>query len=207
MLYKIKRGESEHGYDFVIASDIATQLIISFYLEEPYRAHLKTQLVSDSYNRIFSRSITAGRIFLSYMIHKVIEGNLGKIENDAVGNYGLAIFAILRCIKEILSIDPKGKELIENPDEEVSGNFDLLNKAFTELLNFVLIDVNAFIAEYISDHEGFFDYKNLFKSKDFISRMLAEVIKGWKRALVRNPEDSFERIFEKLSNEINEDKN
>jgi hypothetical protein len=72
VLYMIKRGESTIGYDDVIDIDYAGQLIKSFYFDEPYKTHLKTSFYGDEYENLFSRKMNSQKIYLAYIIHKII---------------------------------------------------------------------------------------------------------------------------------------
>jgi hypothetical protein len=199
VLYMIKRGESTEGFDNVIEIDFAGQLITSFYFEEPYKTHLKNNFYGDDYERIFSRNMTCQRIFLSYYIYKIITDNIEKIDNIPVRNYGLAKFSFLRIMKSILSDDEVGRNLIENPNNYVIGaNFENLKEAITKLFALVALDINGFIAEYMSE-VPLFDYKNLFKNKEFCDKLNISVLTGHKKSIVRHPEDSFKSIYNEIS--------
>jgi hypothetical protein len=99
-------------------------------------------------------------------------------------------------MKSILADDKIGLNLIDSPDEYViNENFLKLKKAFTKLFELVALDINGFIAEYMNEVE-LFDYKNLFKNKEFCDRMNINVLTGHKKSIVRHPEDSFKAIYE-----------
>lgn len=198
VLYMIKRGESTIGYDHIIDIDYAAQLILSFYFDQPYKTHLKASFYGDGYESIFSRNMNCQKIYLAYIIHMAIINNVEKIDNIPVRNYGLARFTILRIIKSIMQDDELGKELIIDPETFVIGtNFYTLSKAVNKLFELVALDFNGFITEYISTVE-LFDYKNLFKNKDFCDRVNTNVLTSHKKSVVRHPEDSFKSIFESL---------
>jgi hypothetical protein len=199
VLYMIKRGESTIGYDDVIDIDYAGQLIKSFYFDEPYKTHLKTSFYGDEYENLFSRKMNSQKIYLAYIIHKIIIENIDSIENVPARNYGLAKFAILRIIKSIIYDDLLGAEIIENPNnyviEPIKSN---LIGAVKKLFELVALDINGFIADYIPTVE-LFDYKNLFKNKEFCDKINTAVLISHKKSVVRHPEDSFKAIFESLT--------
>jgi len=200
VLYKIKRGEDEQGFNDVINMDFGAQLIESFYLEKPHNTHLKNKMFTERYGDIFSRKIGPENIYLAYTIHRIILENIKEIENLPMRNYGLSRFAILRFIKTILEKDPKGKEIIENPevclDEQ---NITILEESLKYLFKLIAMDINAYIKNFIEEHEGFFDYKNLFKRENFIVRMNNEIFSAHKKGLIRHPEDAFKEIIKKFS--------
>lgn len=201
VLYRIKRGESPIGFDDVIDIDYAGQLIKSFYFDEPYKTHLKTSFYGDEYENIFSRKMTCQKIYLTYLIHNTIIDNIDKIENVPVRNYGLARFTILRIIKSIINDDELGLAIIENPNDYVNEPIRTkLSTSIKKLFELVALDINGFITEYISTVE-LFDYKNLFKKKEFCDRMNTAVLTSHKKSVVRHPEDSFQAIFESLTAE------
>jgi hypothetical protein len=142
---------------------------------------------------------TTKEYFLSYYIYKIITDNIEKIDNIPVRNYGLAKFSFLRIMKSILSDDEVGRNLIENPNNYVIGaNFENLKEAITKLFALVALDINGFIAEYMSE-VPLFDYKNLFKNKEFCDKLNISVLTGHKKSIVRHPEDSFKSIYNEIS--------
>lgn len=192
----IKRGENTIGYTSIIEIDFAGQLITSFYFEEPYKTHLKNNFYGDDYENLFSRNMTCQKIYLPFIIDELIKENILKIDNIPVRSYGLAKFSFLRIMKSILADDELGRSIIENPNNYVTGNNLLqFKKTIIKLFELVALDINGFIAEYMTSVE-LFDYKNLFKNKDFCDKMNINVLTGHKKSIVRHPEDSFKAIFE-----------
>lgn len=199
VLYMVKRGENTLGYHEVIDIDFAAQLIKSFYFDEPYKTHLKTSFYGDEYENIFSRNMNCQNIYLAFIIHRVIIENIDEIDNIPVRNYGLARFTILRIIKSILQDDELGAEIINNPNEYVNDiNLENLKIAIKKLFKLVALDINGFITEYISTTD-LFDYKNLFKNKEFCDRINTNILTSHKKSVVRHPEDSFKSIYESTS--------
>ena len=199
VLYRIKRGESSIGYDDIIDTDYAGQLIKSFYFDEPYKTHLKSNFYGEEYENIFSRKMTCQKIYLTYLIHNTIINNIEKIENIPMRNYGLARFTILRIIKSIMNDDELGSAIIDTPNEYVINPLkDQFLNAIKKLLELVALDINGFITDYIATVE-LFDYKNLFKNKEFCDRMNTAVLTNHKKSVIRHPEDSFKAIFESLT--------
>jgi hypothetical protein len=196
VLYMIKRGENTIGYNEIIDIDFAGQLIKSFYFDEPYKTHLKTSFYGDEYENIFSRNMSCQKIYLAFIIHKIIIENIEKIENIPVRNYGLGRYTILRIIKSIIEDDELGIEILKNPNSYIlSPNINRLKVSVKKLFELVALDINGFITEYIADIE-LFDYKNLFKKKEFCDKINVNVLTSHKKSVVRHPEDSFKSIYE-----------
>lgn len=199
VFYMIKWGENTTGYDDVIDIDYTGQLITAFYFEEPYKTHLKTSFYGENYENLFSRNMSCQKIYLSFIIRKIIIENIEKFDNIPVRSYGLARFSFLRIIKSILIEDELGKTILESPDEYViAPMIKPLREAITKLLELVALDINGVIADYMSQ-PGLFDYKNLFKNKEFCDKLNIDVLTGHKKSIIRHPEDSFKAIFEKIN--------
>jgi len=195
VFYNIKKGEQISEYDEVINIDLAGQLITAFYREEPHKTHLKTNFYSDKYEELFSRKMNCKKIYLAFLCYSVILDGLEKIDNLPVRGYGLARFSILRIIRVILEDDTLGKKIIDNPDDYLMGdNLEKLKKAMTKMFNLIALDLNSFISEYITEEE-FFDYKNLFKNKEFVDKLKTSVLTSHKKTIVRHPEDKFVNIY------------
>lgn len=198
--YLIKRGEIAEKHQVSIPIDYAAQLITAFYFEESYKTHLKTNFFSNDYEKIFSRNMNCHKIYLAHVVFSSINTLIEKVENEKVRAYGLARFSILTVIKKILENDELGKKILITPSEylkrEVIKHFkDSINKLF----NLIVLDYNAFIYEFSKDQK-FFDYKNLFKNKEFCEKLTNAVLTAHKKAVVRHPEDSFEQIYTEFQN-------
>lgn len=195
VFYQIKRGETAEKHQETITIDYAAQLITAFYLGESYKTHLKTNFFSSDYEKIFSRDMNCHKIFLAHTIFSSICNAIDKIEDEKVRAYGLARFSILTIIKRILENDTIGKEVLLDPQKYLQeSNLNKLSGAITKLFSLVALDYNDFIIEY-NNENGFFDYKNLFKNKEFCEKLTNGVLNAHKKAIIRHPEDSFENIY------------
>ncbi|EID85070.1 AIPR protein [Treponema sp. JC4] len=195
IFYNIKKGEIASGGQEYIKIDFAGQLIKAFKFEESYKTHLKTSFFGEEYGTIFSKAITCHYIYMSYLVYKVIEDNSSLIENEAVRVYGLAKFSLLTIMEIILKNDTKGKEILEKPEQFLTNELrEKFIKAITLLFKLVVLDFNAFINEK-SENNSFFDYKNLFKNKEFCTSMYTQILTDHKKSIIRHSDDSFEVIY------------
>ena len=103
--YIRKRGEDEEGHQEIIDRDFAAQLIAAVYLQEPHNTHLKQHLFGTDYSRIFSRKITAEKIYLAKLIYDVVKQKAALLDNEKIRGYGLALFFFTHVIAEILAED------------------------------------------------------------------------------------------------------
>lgn len=196
VMYQRKRGEDETGYDEVIERDFAAQLISSVYLQEPHNTHLKQYLFGSNYTRVFSRKITAEKIYLAKMIHEIIEQDSSLLQNEKIRGYGLALFFFTHVIAEILSEDILGKHILEDPKPYVTLQKEKFCNAIRKLWELMTPDINWEIDEYTQENGNFFDYKNLFKNSQFVKSMTGKIKKDYTKATRKDSTNEFEKIFE-----------
>ncbi len=201
VLYKIKRGESETGYDEVIEIDFAAQLIESLFNNAPWTTYVKATLFSEHYYKIFSRNITAEKIYLANVIYEIIKSNSSLLHNEQIRSYGLARFFFTHLIGEMMKEDELGKLVLANPKEYVTTDLTILKNTISKLWGLITPDINAYIDKYGEEHENFFDYKNVFKNSSFVKEMTRQIKADQERILIRHPEDSFKSIFETFKTE------
>lgn len=198
ILYKRKKGESITAYTTVIEKDFAAQLIVSIYLKKPHYTHLKQKLFGEEYTNIFSRTINAEKIFLCYLLYNIIESNSTLLTNERLRSYGLAIFFFSFVIAEIMRESTFGQEILNNPCEFVTVNKDITVDSIKKLWGLITPDIDFEIEEYISQQQGFFDYKNVFKNSDFVESMARKIKSAYTRLTRRNINDSFENIYNEI---------
>jgi len=200
VLYRRQRGHSKERYDEVIERDFAAQLVAAFYLKEPNITYVRNRLFTDRYYDIFSIHTTPAKIYLANAIYDVIAENVDRLDFKPVRNYGLARFFMLHVVGELLRQDPKGQEILRDPDGYVKEeNLRVFKEAVKRLFLLVVFDIDNFISDWTKEHDNFFDYKNFFKNGDRVREMTQTVTTAYKKQLVHHPEDSFSRIFESIS--------
>ncbi len=200
VFYLIKRGEIPANQQVTISIDYAAQLITALYLGESYKTHLKTNFFSVDYEKIFSRNMDCHKIFLAHIIFTSICNSIEKVENEKVRAYGLARFSILTTMKKILEDDNFGKKVLLSPEKYLQkDNLETFSKSIDKLFSLIVLDFNEFINEFTNGHK-FFDYKNLFKNKEFCEKLVNSVSVSHKKSVIRHPEDSFEEIYNSFQN-------
>lgn len=196
VLYKIKNGESEAGYQQVIDNDFAAQLITSFYLKEPYTVHQKTQIFTDNYMKIFNMHINASYIYLLNEMYRAIDDNCNQIEDEGIRSYKLTRFFFLYIFRLILEGDAIGKELLNNPSEFEAKYKAACYSAFTKLFNLLVVDFNYLVTEEKQKVDGYFDYKNALRNSNEVTKLTGNITVAYKRQLVRHPEDAFSQLIQ-----------
>ena len=198
ILYKRKRGESEEGFNEIIEKDFAAQIIEAVYFDRPHNTHLKQKLFGEEYTKIFSRKINAEKIYLASMLYNIIDENSELLDIEKIRNYGLSLFFFSHILSEIMKKDELGKEILENPKDFVTTNKSVLIKALKKIWELITPDINLDLEEYTTEHEDFFDYKNVFKNNQFIQTMTGKIKSDYIRLTRRNAADSFSSIYNQL---------
>jgi len=195
ILYKRKRGESEEGFNEIIEKDFAAQIIEAVYFGRPHNTHLKQKLFGEEYARIFSRKINAEKIYLASILYNIINKNSELLDNEKIRNYGLSLFFFSHILSEIMKEDELGKEILENPKGFVTKNKSVLAEALKKIWGLMTPDINYDLEEYTTEHENFFDYKNVFKNSHFIQTMTGRIKSDYIRLTRRKTTDSFSSIY------------
>ncbi|MBC8275761.1 MAG: AIPR family protein [Chloroflexi bacterium] len=197
--YVRKRGETVQAGSEIIEKDFAAQLIEAVYYSGPHNTHLKQKLFGEEYNRIFSRRINAEKIYLAYILYKTVKDNADLLEKEQIRTYGLSIFFFAYALSEILRRDHLGQQILDNPREYITVRRDTLVSALKRMWELITPDINADIDEYTSEHEGFFDYKNVFKNSNFVDYLVRRIRADYERLTRRNQHDAFSEIFNNLA--------
>lgn len=194
ILYNIKRGELEQGYDIVIRNDFAAQLIASFILKEPYTAHQKTQIFTENYYRIFSRHISPQLVFLLYEIYRNVDKNCASIKNAGARDYKTTRFFFIYLFREIFDKDEIGSKLLLDADSFYKTYKDKYEGAFDKLSQMLVLDFNNYVADQEEDNQ-YFDYKNILRNAQMTERMARQIITDYSKGLIHHPEERFSKLL------------
>lgn len=200
VLYRIKKGESEDGYEEIIEKAFAAQLIEAVYLSKPHNTHLKQKLFGEEYPVIFSRNIKAEKIYLASLLYETVESNSGLLDNEKIRSYGLSLFFFSHILATIMKEDELGKNILENPTEFVTSNKEVLTDTLIKIWKLITPDINFDIEEFTTKNDDFFDYKNVFKNKEFVQTMTNKIKSDYIRLTRRNSVDSFSEIYKTFLN-------
>jgi hypothetical protein len=157
---------------------------------------LKQQLFGSDYTRIFSRKISAEKIYLAKMIYEVIDQNSGLLKNEKIRGYGLALFFFTHVITDILAEDDLGKSILEDPKLYVTTHKNKFIAAIKKLWELMSPDIDWEIDEFTQENGNYFDYKNLFKNSQFVRSMAGKIKKDYTKATRKDPTNEFTKIFE-----------
>jgi len=198
VLYRRKKGEDITGYDELIDKDFAGQLILAVYQKEPHNTHLKNYIFGPNYSKIFSRKITAEKIYFIKQIYDVVKQNVHRLSNEQLRDYSLSLFFFVFSISEILREDELGKKILEDPLAYVTENKEILLEALNKLWDLITPDINFEIDEYTRENDNFFDYKNLYRNSQFVKSMSGKIIRDYVKDTRKNKNNSFSEIYRSI---------
>jgi hypothetical protein len=159
---------------------------------------LKQNLFGASYTRIFSRKITAEKIYLAKLIYETVKQNALLLKNEKIREYGLATFFFTHVVADIFREDDLGNKILETPKPFVTTQKDKFVNAVKVLWELITPDINLELEEYTKENENFFDYKNLFKNSQFVNSMTGRIKKEYTKSTRKNPAYAFTKIYESL---------
>jgi hypothetical protein len=166
---EIKRGETkQHGKK--ISNEDAGLLLMAFDLGEPWATHRKYQIFDEKYSDIFGRpEVTADRIVLLQVISEAITEALPNVENQLIAKYGLARYALVYIVHNILEKDALFSELTTNPGNFVRDKADRtrFSAAVSAIVGDVVEGLNSEVAEYGED----FDYRDKLRDEQWVGEL------------------------------------
>jgi len=190
--YVIKAGEQVSSTEGV-SNDRAGQLIMALYLDEPYNAHQKYRVFGTDYERVFGREINAAKIFLAYLLYDAMQSATERIEDPLIRAYQLTKFVLLGVLGPVLRRDASGAKIVGNPSSYLPKHRTTIARAVAAVAAQLVTDFNYYVKE--KQASDYYDYKSEFKSPEKYRALSLELQKQFERALLRHPEDSFDRIF------------
>jgi hypothetical protein len=191
--YAIKAGDEGSG-SVVITNDRAGQWLMALYVGEPYNAHQKYRIFGSEYERVFGRDVSAEQIFLAYLASQAIEGVINKIDDPLIQEYQLTKLILLGIAGAILRKDDAGKMLLDSPQQLLPANESEVSNALQTFAALLIPDLNYYIGEK-KQGTGYYDYKSAFKSADEYASLLQEMQRSYAKAVVKHPEESFDKIL------------
>jgi AIPR protein len=181
--YAIRRGEKVLATR-VLTNERAAQLIMAVYLEESWNAVRKVVLFGDAYQRIFSRKITAAKLFVLSLLDDAIEGVRDELRDELKSSFASVRFTLVGLLADVLRLNKAGKELLEEPEKWLPDRAPAVSEKLGELAVEVADSFNFFVEEEQRQaNEGVvhFDPKTAFKSRKGVRRAQLEVKKEAKR--------------------------
>lgn len=192
--FTIRRGESIAAGE-VLSNESAAQMVMAVYLGEPWNAVRKVRLFDADYHRIFSRAVSAHKLYLINVLVTAIEDARARLRPDLASSFSSIRFTLAFLLAEVLGQTEQGKALLESPERFLPDLRADVEAALTSLAQEVAESTNAFVeseeAE-AAERDEIYDPKVAFKSRGGVQRLETEVIRLSKRLAQRDPSYFFQ---------------
>ena len=150
--------------------------------------------MGSEYERVFGRGVNAEQIYLAYLASQAIEGVIQEIDDPLIQEYQLTKLILLGIAGAILRKDDAGRVLLDSPQKLLPAKEPKVSNALQTFAALLIPDLNYYIGEKKRE-TGYYDYKSAFKSADEYESLLQEMQRSYAKAVVKHPEESFDRIL------------
>jgi hypothetical protein len=190
LFYDIRRGQPGDGELDRLDNQLAAQMLMAVWLEEPWNAVRKVKLFDQDYHRIFRRA-TADRLYLAYLINKSCEGVQGKLRPELQTSFASVRHTMTYLIGKLVGQSERGVELLERPERWLPGKTDEVMKELDYFAQFAADETNFYVEDREEARQGDsdappFDPKITFKSSTGVRPLERQVVQAY-RALDRRP--------------------
>ena len=191
--YEIKRGEvNDPGTP--LSNETIGLYLMAFDLKEPWATHRKYQVFEDRHADLFARpEVTADRIVLCQVIVETIETAVPRINNKLCARYVLTKYFLLYAVRQILENDDLANEILTQPRVFVRQTIDRnrFRECIQELVNDIVIDLNAEIDEYGDD----FDYRDKMRDAAWVKDLSKKIVGDHQKLVNRGRIKSFSETW------------
>lgn len=129
-----------------------------------------------------------------YLTSRAIDSVIHSIDDPLIQDYQLTKLILLGIAGAILRKDVAGKPLLDFPEKLLPAKELQIGKALETFAALLIPDLNYYIGEKKKE-TGYYDYKSAFKSADQYAALLQEMQRSYAKAVVKHPEESFDRIL------------
>ncbi|MGX1575957.1 AIPR family protein [Cellulosimicrobium funkei] len=163
---QVKTGEIAPAGVPAMENTAAAQLIMAFYLEEPWAAVRKLRLFDQDFRRIFSRNVGAYHLYLVHLVDDAVSSSRQELRNDLAASFAAVRFTLVYLVSCILDATEAGRQLKREPDlwladEKVRQEAE---DSIRTIAQEAVDSVNDFIETRLAEDEEF-DPKVIFKSQ------------------------------------------
>ena len=192
--YRISRGEEVHASE-AIDNEEAARVLLAFDLEQPWACHQTYRLFDELHSAIFARPVVNATHIVSRMdAFTAVNDVIASLDHELVRKYTLTKYFLLYVLSEALKTDPKGAELLSNPesivgDPATSEKRSNLRAAFQGVLQDLLADLDSEISD--REQEEYFDHKRVLKSPTEVKTLARSVLTSYRKFVRRGAAEPF----------------
>lgn len=196
VFYRIRRGETNTEADHTLDNQLAAQLVVALYLEEPWNAVRKVRLFDEDYYRIFSRHLNADRLYLIDLLNQLVEARRNQLRDDLNASFASVRFTLAHLTAQVLRQSELGAELINRPERWLPDQEEEVREELDKLIDYVIDETNYYVQDWQEgarqeEQAALFDPKVAFKSRGQIKPIERQVIAATKSLARRDPEFLF----------------
>lgn len=166
LFLKVKNGEPEPAGVPVLDNTFAAQLIVAFYLEEPWNAVRRLRLFDEYFRRIFTKNMTAYKLLLLVLVNRAVEEARSELRSDLAASFAAIRFTLIYLVGRVLRLSVVGEQLRDDPARWLSS-LDVTAEV-AEALRRIALEVVYGINDHVeqrTDDDADFDPKVAFKSQ------------------------------------------
>jgi len=163
LFYLIRNGEDVAGYGEVLDNRDAAQLLTAVYRESPRAAVRKIKLFDDDYYDVFTRYVTADRLYLLNMLDQEVWARKSELRDDLRAAFASVRFTLVYLVSEVVRRSELGRQLLEHPEGWLPDQEDAVRGQLSSFANHAIRTINDFVKARETDVA--FDFKVAFKSR------------------------------------------
>lgn len=196
LFYAIRRGDTSKDAAATLDNQLAAQLVVALYLEEPWNAVRKVRLFDEDYHRIFSRHLNADRLFLAHLVDQLVENRRGQLRDELNASFASVRFTIAHISAQVARQSDLGAEMFNRPERWLPAQEGQVRAELDRLVDFVVNEVNDYVEDREDEsHEdeaaAFFDPKVAFKSRTAIRPIERQAVRSTRPLARKDPEFLF----------------
>ena len=174
LFYAIRNGEDEGAAKRVLDNRLAAQLLTAVYRQEPWAAIRKIKLFDDDYYEVFTKHVTADRLFLLDLIDQAVGARKADLRDDLGAAFASVRFTLVFLVARLLTRSEMGKQLLSDPAPWLPAREDAIRARLDEYAAEAARVVNDFVTARETDVA--FDFKVTFKSRGGVLQVETEAM-------------------------------
>ena len=188
LFFNIKRGEDVPEGAMVLDNQRAAQLITAVPMKQPWLAVRKVRLFDQDYHDVFSRNISAEKLFLYKVIDDVSEEARPDLPPELQSSFSSVRYTIVYLLACVLELSELGERLLESPGSWLPDKEGEVRTKLGEMMEEVVVSVGFHVESMKEEapEDTPFDPKVAFKSKSGVLDVERDVVRDSKRAVKRD---------------------
>jgi hypothetical protein len=195
LFYDIRRGQPSNGETERFDNQLAAQVAMAVWLEEPWNAVRKVKLFDQDYHRIFRR-ITAAHIYLAYLINRAVDGSKDDLRDGLKTSFASVRHTLTHLVAKLLKQSELGTELLEDPGRWLPEKTDEIVAELEYFADYAVEEANYYVQTREEERAEdpslpAFDPKTIFKSATGVRPLEHRAIQDFKALARRDDEIRF----------------